>query len=76
MTHVMDEQELKFAGTVIGVAHPPYIVAELSCNHMGKLERALRLVEEAAKAGVDAVKLQTARPDMITEPRRPRFPNR
>ncbi|MES1927736.1 N-acetylneuraminate synthase [Salinisphaera dokdonensis CL-ES53] len=44
----------------------PYIIAELSANHNGKLETALRIVEEAKKAGADAVKLQTYRPDTIT----------
>lgn len=37
----------------------PFIIAELSCNHLGNYERAVRLVEAAAEAGADAVKLQT-----------------
>ena len=53
-------------GCVIGEGKPPYIVAELSANHDGSLARALRLIEEARKAGVDAVKLQTYRPDTMT----------
>lgn len=57
---------LSIAGRMIGVDHPPYMIAELSANHNGKLETALRIVEEASKAGADAVKLQTYKPDTIT----------
>lgn len=41
------------------------IVAELSANHLGSLERALLLVDAAAKAGADAVKLQTFTPEQM-----------
>ena len=50
----------------IGTGVPPYVIAELSANHNGKLETALALIEEAKKAGADAVKLQTYTPDTIT----------
>ncbi len=59
-------QEIKIAGRPIGTAYFPYVIAELSANHNGKLETALRIIEEAKKAGADAVKLQTYKPDTIT----------
>lgn len=43
----------------------PKIIAELSCNHLGNLDRALALVDAAAEAGADAVKLQCWAPDRM-----------
>ena len=45
---------------------PPYIVAELSANHNGSIERAFESVLAAKKSGVDAVKIQTFTADTIT----------
>ena len=59
-------QEIKISGRRIGCAYSPYVIAELSANHNGKLETALRIIEEAKKAGAHAVKLQTYKPDTIT----------
>lgn len=44
----------------------PYIIAELSANHNGKIETALNIIQEAKKAGADAVKLQSYTADTIT----------
>ena len=58
--------ELEIAGRKVGPSHPTYIIAELSANHHHDLDKARRLVEAAAEAGADAIKLQTYTADTIT----------
>jgi pseudaminic acid synthase len=50
----------------IGLEYPPYIIAELSANHNGSLERALETIDMAQRCGADAIKLQTYTADTIT----------
>ena len=66
----MDEsprvEPLPIGSARIGPGRRPYVVAELSGNHNGSLDRALAIVDAVADSGADALKIQTYRPDTIT----------
>jgi len=57
---------MKIADRIIGRDHAPFIIAEMSGNHNQSLERALEIVEAAAKSGAHALKIQTYTPDTMT----------
>jgi len=50
----------------IGGGAPSFIVAEMSCNHLQKFEKAVQIIKAAAASGADAVKLQTYTADTMT----------
>ena len=60
------EKTIHLGGRPVGAGQAPFIVAEMSGNHNQSLERALRIVEAAAKAGAHALKLQTYTADTMT----------
>ena len=57
---------IQIKNRMIGDGHPAYIIAEMSANHSGSIERAKEIIREAKKCGADCVKIQTYTPDTLT----------
>ena len=57
---------LRIGSRLVGPSEKPFIIAEMSGNHNQSLDRALSIVDQAAKAGASAIKLQTYTPDTLT----------
>jgi len=65
---------MQIKGRAIGRDQPPYVIAEISNNHLADVDRACRLIERAAETGADAVKIQTYDADSLTiDSDRPEF---
>ena len=58
-------KNIKIGRKIIGKNSKCLVVAEISANHDSKLQNAKKLIQLAAKAGVDAVKIQTYKPETI-----------
>lgn len=59
-------QDVTFHQRTISTKSDPFIIAEMSGNHNNSLERALEIVDQVAKSGADAIKLQTYTADSMT----------
>ena len=61
----MKEKFLKIGKRKIGENYPTFFIADIAANHDGNLEKALELINLAAKAGADAVKFQHFKAETI-----------
>ena len=62
----MNDNKFEIDNRKIGYNYSTYIIAELSCNHNQDIKNAYKLIDKAAEAGADAVKLQTYTADTMT----------
>ena len=62
----MRDKTIQIGNRKVGPAFKPFIIAEMSGNHNQSFERALEIVESAARTGVDALKIQTYTADTMT----------
>lgn len=51
---------------IIGDGYPAYIIAEMSANHAGSIQRAIEIIHAAKECGADCIKIQTYTPDTLT----------
>jgi N-acetylneuraminate synthase len=63
---MINSKQIIIKGRAIGRDHRPFVIAEMSGNHNQSLERALEIVEAAARTGAHALKIQTYTPDTMT----------
>ena len=58
--------QIQIKGRAVGEGAPAYIIAEMSANHAGSLERAKEIIHAAKESGADCIKIQTYTPDTLT----------
>jgi N,N'-diacetyllegionaminate synthase len=69
-------EDINIGGRRIGIAHPPYFVAEIGSNHNGDMQLCRRIVDAARSCGVDAVKFQSwSKHSLISAPEYARNPS-
>ncbi|MGD0709383.1 MAG: N-acetylneuraminate synthase family protein [Anaerolineaceae bacterium] len=61
-------REIKLGERLVGDGHPVFIVAEAGINHNGSVENAIKLIDAAKHAGVDAIKFQKRTPELCVPP--------
>ena len=63
---VIELKNLQIRNRIIGDSYPVYIIAEMSANHAGSIERAKEIIHRAKECGADCIKIQTYTPDTMT----------
>ena len=59
-------RKVKIGDRYIGEGCPVYMIAEMSANHAGSIERAREIIHAAKESGADCIKVQTYTPDTLT----------
>lgn len=62
----MSRPKFKILDRKIGKDYPPYIIAEMSANHNGDINKAYQIIDMAKRVGAEALKIQTYTPDTLT----------
>lgn len=63
---MIENRVIQVGNHEIGTGNPSYIIAEMSANHAGSIQRAKEIINAAKEAGADCVKIQTYTPDTLT----------
>ena len=59
-------RQMRIKERLIGEGQPTYMIAEMSANHAGSIERAKEIIHAAKESGADCIKIQTYTPDTLT----------